>query len=125
MCDRDVKFAIQIGSDWPQMGQFWDFLRSVSVHFSAGRQNVLKLILKSPRFVPFVANLTQFVWQMFYSCVAHTMMSSISSMMFCFSIWNIFLCSTSRTRRATSSPDKFNTSSWACTDRETVDLRIG
>ena len=41
----------QIGSHWPQMGQIWDFLRSVSVHFGALRQNVLKLILKSPRFV--------------------------------------------------------------------------
>ena len=30
----DVKFGIQIGSDWPQMGQIWDFLRSVSVHFA-------------------------------------------------------------------------------------------
>jgi len=30
---RDVTFGIQIGSDWPQMGQIWDFLRSVSVHF--------------------------------------------------------------------------------------------
>ena len=29
----DVKFGIQIGSDWHQMGQIWDFLRSVSVHF--------------------------------------------------------------------------------------------
>ena len=54
----DVKFAIQIGSDWPQMGQIWDFLRSVSVHFGAVRQNVLKLVLKSPRFVPFGVNLT-------------------------------------------------------------------
>ena len=31
----DVKFRIQIGSNWPQMGQIWDFLRSVSVHFGA------------------------------------------------------------------------------------------
>ena len=30
---RDDKFVIQIGSDWPQMGQIWDFLRSVSVNF--------------------------------------------------------------------------------------------
>ena len=30
---RDVKFGIQIESDWPQMRQIWDFLRSVSVHF--------------------------------------------------------------------------------------------
>ena len=22
---RDLKFGIQIGSDWPQMGQIWDF----------------------------------------------------------------------------------------------------
>ena len=41
------------------MGEIWDFLRSVSVHFCAPRQNVLKLILKSPRFVPFSANPTQ------------------------------------------------------------------
>jgi len=26
-------FAIQIGSDWPQMGQILDFIRSVSVHW--------------------------------------------------------------------------------------------
>ena len=43
------------------MGQIWDFLRSVSVHFGALRQNVLKLILKSPRFVPFGVILTDFV----------------------------------------------------------------
>ena len=40
------------------MGQIWDFLRSVSVHFGAPRQNVLKLILKSPRFITFGENLT-------------------------------------------------------------------
>ena len=28
---REVKFGIQIESDWPQMGQIRDFLRSVSV----------------------------------------------------------------------------------------------
>ena len=50
----------KLGHIGPQMGQIWDFLRSVSVHFGAGRQNVLKLILKSPRFVLFVANLAQF-----------------------------------------------------------------
>ena len=49
----DVKFSIQIGSDWQQMGRIWNFLRS------AGRQNVLKLILKIPRFVIFRANLTK------------------------------------------------------------------
>ena len=40
----------QSGSDWPQMGQIQDFFRSDSVHFGSARQNVLKLILKSPRF---------------------------------------------------------------------------
>ena len=25
VCQRDVKFAIQIGPDWPQIGQIWDF----------------------------------------------------------------------------------------------------
>ena len=57
---RDVKFVIQIGSDWHQMGNIWDFLRLVSVQMGSPIQNVLKLILKSPRFVPFGANLTQF-----------------------------------------------------------------
>ena len=32
------------GSDWPQMGQIWDFLRSVSVHFGSVSQYVLSLI---------------------------------------------------------------------------------
>ena len=50
---KDVKFGIQSGSDWAQMGQILDFLRSVSVHFGAPRQNLLKLILKSHRFVKF------------------------------------------------------------------------
>ena len=35
--NRDVKFGLQIGSDWSQMGQIWDILRSVSVHFGAPR----------------------------------------------------------------------------------------
>ena len=56
----DVKFDIQIGSDCPKMGQIWDFLRSVSVHFGSLSQNVLNLILKSPRFVPFWDNLIHF-----------------------------------------------------------------
>ena len=50
--------GLQILPDWPQMGQIWDFLRSVSVHFGSLSQNVLKLILKSHRFVPIGANLT-------------------------------------------------------------------
>ena len=51
---RNVKFGFQIGSDWPQVGQILDFfLRSVSVNFGSPSLNVLKLILKSPRFVLF------------------------------------------------------------------------
>ena len=55
---RDIKLGNRIGSDWSQRGKIWDFLRSVSVHFGSPRQNVMKLILKSPRFVPSGANLT-------------------------------------------------------------------
>ena len=49
----------QIGPKWDKSGTF---LRSVSVHFDSASQNILKLILKSPRFVPFAGNLnlTQF-----------------------------------------------------------------
>ena len=43
---------------WLQMRQILDFSRSDSVHFGSPSQNVLKLILKSPRSVPFGANLT-------------------------------------------------------------------
>ena len=57
---KDGKFSIQIGSDWPQMGQIWEFLRLVSVHFGSLSQNVLKLVLKSPTFVQFESNLSQF-----------------------------------------------------------------
>ena len=55
---RDVIFAPQIRSYWPKMGQIWDFLRSVSVHFGSPRINLLILLLKSHRFVPFWANMT-------------------------------------------------------------------
>ena len=47
-CSRAVKFVIQIASVWLQMGQIWDFLRSVSVHFGLASQNILKRILKVP-----------------------------------------------------------------------------
>ena len=52
----DVPVATELGQKCPQMGQIWDFLRSVSVHFGSPSQNVLKLILKSPRLVTFCAN---------------------------------------------------------------------
>ena len=49
---QGVKFAILPGSDWPQMGQIWDFLRSVSVHFDSARQKLLKLILIKSQICP-------------------------------------------------------------------------
>ena len=50
------------------MGQTGDFLRSVSVHFGSGSQNVLKLIFKSRRFVPFWVNVTQYGCQIWHPC---------------------------------------------------------
>ena len=41
-------------------GKIWEFLRSVSDHFGSLSQNVLKLTLKSPRFVPVGGNLSKF-----------------------------------------------------------------
>ena len=32
---RDIKFGIQNGSDWSQMGPIWDFLRPLSVQFGS------------------------------------------------------------------------------------------
>ena len=58
----------QSGSHWPKMGQIREIFRSDSVHFGAVRQNVLYLIWKNPRFVPFGANLIQFWWQIWDSC---------------------------------------------------------
>ena len=49
-----------IGSVGPNWDKFENLKRSVSVHFGSVIQNVLKLILKSPRFVSFGANLTPF-----------------------------------------------------------------
>ena len=51
------QICTQNGSDWPRMGYIRDFSRSES---SSVSQNVLKSDLKSPRFVPFRANLTHF-----------------------------------------------------------------
>ena len=41
---NDVNFVSQIRSDWPQMGQIWDFLKSVSVHFGSHRQTQTQVI---------------------------------------------------------------------------------
>ena len=54
--DWGVRVGQKLGQIGPQIGQILDFLRSVSVHFGAERQNALKLILKSPRFDPFRIN---------------------------------------------------------------------
>ena len=50
MAHWDVTFGDQFGSDWSQMGQIWDFLKSVSVHLGAGVPDLSHLR----------ANLTQF-----------------------------------------------------------------
>ena len=67
--DTGVEFKPDVGQISPKSdksGTFYDqfqniwfnFLRTVSVHFGSISQNVLKLILKILRFVPFGANLT-------------------------------------------------------------------
>ena len=47
-------------SDWPQIGQIWDFSDQISVHFDSTSLNVLKYDLKKSRIVQFGANLTHF-----------------------------------------------------------------
>ena len=47
MLEIGCQYSLQMGSDWPQTGQMWDVLRSVSVHFGSPSQSVLKMILKS------------------------------------------------------------------------------
>ena len=57
-----MRSALKLDQIYPQMRQIWDFFRTVSVHFGAPRQNVLKLILKSPRFVPFLTKFGCQIW---------------------------------------------------------------
>ena len=47
-CGTVTRFGPKVGQIGPKMGQIREIFRSVSVHFGAPRQNVLKLILKSP-----------------------------------------------------------------------------
>ena len=46
---REGRMGTKLGHIVP-MGQIWDFITSVSVHFGTPSQNVLKLILKSHRY---------------------------------------------------------------------------
>ena len=49
------------GANWPQMVQMLNVQRSVSKYFgSQGLNEILKLILNGPIFVPFGINLTKF-----------------------------------------------------------------
>ena len=50
----------QIRSDWPTIKQIRGFLKISFSTFWLGEKNVLRLISKSPRFDPFVGNLTKF-----------------------------------------------------------------
>ena len=43
---------LQSGSDWPQMGEIWGFLRSDFSAFGAGAPNALKSDLRKPRICP-------------------------------------------------------------------------
>ena len=65
LCAMNVKV---IGSDWPQIGKFWDFLRYASVHFGSVSKNVLKRL----KFDPFKANLTQFAANHAIRCTCPT-----------------------------------------------------
>ena len=42
----------KIRSDWPKMGQIWDFLRSVSVHFGSAEPKCTETVLKKSRICP-------------------------------------------------------------------------
>ena len=54
------------------MGQICDLLKSVSVHFGSPIRNVPKFILKSPRFVPFGANLSDPIWMPILTALSTT-----------------------------------------------------
>ena len=85
---REVKFAIQIGSDdWSQLWQILDFERSVSVHFGSASQNVLKRILKKSHICPiwgpsdliWMSNLTSLLWT-FWSVHSEAKRSGMSDL---------------------------------------------
>ena len=102
--NRDVKFGIQIGSSWSKMGQIWDFLRSVSVHFGSASQNVLKLILESPIFVQFWTNIPGVY--MTTLCRDKTLMNSRSRDLWPFSV----------TRETVTSQKRVTSSQWWTND---------
>ena len=57
--DTYVRFRPKVVSDWPQMGQIRDFFRS-DFRKIWRRAQIMRSQLKSPRFVKFGANLTNF-----------------------------------------------------------------
>ena len=48
---RGFRFGTKVGQIGHKWEKSWDFLISVSIHFVSPSQNVLKLILKSPKFL--------------------------------------------------------------------------
>ena len=64
---RNIWFGSEVGQICHKWDQSGIFQIKISVHFGSARQNVLKLILKSPRFVPLWSNLTQFGRQIWLS----------------------------------------------------------
>ena len=67
------------------------FLRSVSVHFGSPSQNLLKLILKSPRFVPFGTNRTFFKCQT-ARVILSMIVSALTTALFNFSVCQSTFC---------------------------------
>ena len=81
--DRDLKFRIQIWSDWPRFGQIWDFLRSV---FSTKNRSTENRSSKAPHLPFFV-----FYWSQFQrkpgTPTTHLSVSCMSARR----IWSFFL----------------------------------
>ena len=57
---RDGKFGSKVGQIGPKCDKSMAFSVQISVHLAPPRQMHWNLILKSPGFVPFGANLTHF-----------------------------------------------------------------
>ena len=57
-------WTIKLGSDWPQMGQIWDFLRSISVHLGSTHPNWVRLVPNSINLGLFKTNFSTFepIW---------------------------------------------------------------
>ena len=67
----EISASLASVSDWSscqQIGTKWDKSGTFQDQSQICNQNVLKLMLKSPRFIPFGANLTQFGCPIWHHC---------------------------------------------------------